>query len=283
MIKKDKPRLLVGNGGRILQLIRMGKLKPARFRFLVFDEGDRLVSDELYGETREIAELALKMAPGAARALCSATLPSKHRERFLVLVGQAAREDVADNEVLREKIEHWAFFSEDQGKIGLLCSFLAAVKPRKALVFTGRGAQVGNIVARLQYHKIPALGIFGDMDKKARKHSIDEFRKNHSSILVCSDLAARGLDIPDISHIIALDAAEEADSYIHRAGRTARAGRRGVMAVIGNEGDLRNLSRVEKKLGIKVYPKVLYKGQVCVPEIPSDSSSGSSAEVPEGA
>jgi superfamily II DNA/RNA helicase len=270
MIKKDKPRLLAGNPGRILQLIRMGKLKPARFRFLVFDEGDRLVSDELYGETREIAELV----PGTNRALCSATLPPKYQERFLALVGQAVREDVADNEVLRDKIEHWAFFSEDRGKIGMLCSFLAAVKPRKALVFTGRGAQVGNIVARLQYHKIPALGIFGDMDKKARKRSIDEFRKNHSSILVCSDLAARGLDIPDISHIIAMDAAEEADSYIHRAGRTARAGRRGVMAVIGNEADLRNLSRVEKKLGIKVYPKVLYKGQVCVPEAPSEASAG---------
>jgi superfamily II DNA/RNA helicase len=281
MIKKDKPCLLVGNPGRVLQLIRMGKLRPARVRFLVFDEGDRLVSDELYGETREIAELVKSSARGTAGAapsgvpcaLCSATLPPKYGERFLVLCGQAAREDVRDNEVLRDKIEHWAFFSEDRGKIGMLCSFLAAVKPRKALVFTGRGAQVGNIVARLQYHKIPALGIFGDMDKKARKHSIDEFRKKHTSILVCSDLAARGLDIPDISHIIALDAAEEADSYIHRAGRTARAGRRGIMAVIGNEADLRNLARVEKKLGITVYPKALYKGQVCVPESPPEGAS----------
>jgi superfamily II DNA/RNA helicase len=148
----------------------------------------------------------------------------------------------------------------------MLRSLLAAVQPRKALVFTKRGAQVGNIVSRLQYYKIPALGIFGDMDKKARKRSIDDFRQGRSKVLVCSDLAARGLDIADISHIITLDASEDPDAYVHRAGRTARAGRRGIVAVIGDEADLRNLSRVEKKLGIIVYPKVLYKGQVCVPE-----------------
>jgi superfamily II DNA/RNA helicase len=270
-LRKDKPLLLAGNPGRVLQLIRMGKLRPGRFRFLVLDEGDRLASEELYGETRGIADLA----GDAVRTLCSATLPPKYRERFQILTGQAIREELRNNEVLRNRIEHWAFFSEERGKIGLLRSFIAAVRPRKALIFTGRGAQVGNIVAQLQYHKIPALGIYGDMDKKERKRSIDEFRKRPSAVLVCSDLAARGLDIPDISHIIALDTSDDPDAYVHRAGRAGRAGRRGIMTVIGDEGDLRNLSRTEKKLNIIVHPKVLYKGQVCTPE-PPPSESGSS-------
>jgi superfamily II DNA/RNA helicase len=277
MLKKDKPRLLAGNPGRVLQLIHMGKLRPGRFRFLVLDEGDRLASEELCGETREIADLA----GGAVRALCSATLPPKYRERFQILTGQAVREEIRDNEVLKNRIEHWAFFSEERRKIGLLRSFIVAVRPRKALIFTGRSAQVGNIVAQLQYHKIPALGIYGDKDKKERKRSIDEFRKRHSAVLVCSDLAARGLDIPDISHIIALDTSDDPDAYVHRAGRTARAGRRGIMAVIGNEEDLRNLSRTEKKLNITVYPKVLYKGQVCIPE-PPPSENGSSGAPARG-
>jgi superfamily II DNA/RNA helicase len=111
------------------------------------------------------------------------------------------------------------------------------------------------------------------MDKKARKQAMDDFRSGRAPVLVASDLAARGLDIPDLTHIVALDTGEDPDAYIHRAGRTARAGKRGVMATIGDEGDLRNLSRVEKKLGIAVYPKELYGGRVCAPEADEDMRS----------
>jgi superfamily II DNA/RNA helicase len=180
-------------------------------------------------------------------------------------------EETHENEILRDKIEHWAFFCEERDKIGLLRSFLAAVHSRKAtlrvLVFTGRGAQVGNIVSKLQYHGIPALGLYGDMDKKARKQAMDDFRRGRAPVLVASDLAARGLDIPDISHIIALDTADDPDAYIHRAGRTARAGKRGIMATFGDEGEMRRLAKLEKKLGIVVYPKELYGGKVCAPEV----------------
>jgi superfamily II DNA/RNA helicase len=96
---------------------------------------------------------------------------------------------------------------------------------------------------------------------------MDDFRRGRSPVLVASDLAARGLDIPDISHIIALDTGSDPDAYIHRAGRTARAGKRGIMATFGDEGELRNLAKLEKKLGIVVYPKELYQGRVCTPEI----------------
>jgi superfamily II DNA/RNA helicase len=263
-LKKDKPRVVVGNPGRVLQLAKMGKLRLGRLRFLVFDEADRLTADELYGETRELAAL---IRGDYLSAACSATLPDKSRERLLPLMGgPVSVEEDRENRILRDKIEHWAFFSEERGKIGLLRSYLAAVHPKKALVFTGRGAQVGNIVSQLQFHKIPALGLYGDMDKRNRKQAIDDFRRGRAAVLVASDLAARGLDIPDITHIVALDMGEDSDAYIHRSGRTARAGKRGIMATIGDEGDLRNLARVEKKLGILVYPKELYRGKVCSPD-----------------
>jgi superfamily II DNA/RNA helicase len=263
-LKKDRPRLLVGNPGRVLQLAGMGKLRLGGLKFLVLDEGDRLTADELYGETRELRSL---IRGNPQTVACSATLPEKSRERLAALMGEPVFiEETRENEILRDKIEHWAFFSEERDKIGTLRSFLAAARPRKALVFTGRGAQVGNIVSKLQYHKISALGLYGDMDKRSRKQAMDDFRQGRATVLVASDLAARGLDIPDITHIVALDIADDPDAYIHRAGRTARAGKRGIMATIGDEGDLRNLSRLEKKLGITVYPKDLYGGRVCVPE-----------------
>ncbi|WP_010258238.1 DEAD/DEAH box helicase [Treponema primitia] len=262
-LKKDKPRALVGNPGRVLQLAKMGKLRLGNLGFLVLDEADRLTADELYDETRELVSL-IRGSPQTVA--CSATLPDKCRERLLPIMGEGVSvEETRANEILRDKIEHWAFYCEERDKIGLLRSFLAALRPKKALVFTARSAQVGNIVSKLQYHGIPALGLYGDMDKKMRKQAMDDFRRGRSSVLVASDLAARGLDIPDVTHIIALDTLQDPDAYIHRAGRTARAGKQGIMATFGDEGEMRNLVKLEKKLGIIVYPKELYAGKVQAP------------------
>jgi superfamily II DNA/RNA helicase len=268
-LRKDKPRVVVGNGGRILQLAKMGKLRLFP-RFLILDEADRLTAEELYGETRELVSL-IRSSPQTAA--CSATLPEKCRARLVPLMGDSiAVEETGENEVLRGKIEHWAFFCEERDKIKLLRAFLAALRPRKTLVFTARGAQVGNIVSKLQYHGIPALGLFGDMDRKLRKQAMDDFRRGRAAALVASDLAARGLDIPGISHIVSLDIGEDPDIYVHRCGRTARAGKRGVMASFGDEAELRRLAKLEKKLGIVVYPKELYGGKLMAP--PMDNGAG---------
>jgi superfamily II DNA/RNA helicase len=263
-LKKTRPGVIIGNPGRLLQLARMGKLKLNRIRFLVLDEGDRLTADELFDETRELTGL---IAPGRLSVSCSATIPAKSRARLLPLMG----EDVEvverdDHEILRERIGHWAFFSEGRRKIWTLRSFLAAAHPEKALVFTGRGGQVGNIVSQLQYHHVKATGLYGDMDKKKRKQALDDFRADRARVLVTSDLAARGLDIPGVSHVIALDVPGEPNGYIHRAGRTGRAGMRGIMVTIGDEVEMQNLAALEKKLKIVVYPKVLWEGRVCAPE-----------------
>jgi superfamily II DNA/RNA helicase len=263
-LKKDKPLVIVGNPARLLQLARMGKLKLQGLRFLILDEGDRLAADELIGDTGELAALVNKDRLTAA---CSATMSPKSRERLLPLMGgQAALEETEEREILRDRIEHWAFFSEGRRKIGTLRSFIAAADPKKVLIFTGRGGEVGNIVSQLQYHKLGAFGLYGDMNKKLRKEAIDSFRSGRARILVTSDLAARGLDIPEISHVIALDVPLGEEAYVHRAGRTARAGKRGIMATIGDGEELRRLAALEKKLGIVVYPKDLYKGKIHAPQ-----------------
>jgi superfamily II DNA/RNA helicase len=140
------------------------------------------------------------------------------------------------------------------------------VNPKKLLVFIDNNSQVNNIVSQLQFHKIASGGLSGGMDKKGRKMALDDFRAGRIQVLVTSDLSARGLDIEGVTHIAALDVPQKVEGYIHRAGRTARAGKRGIMATIGNQEELPRLASIEKKLGIIVYPKVLFKGQVCAPE-----------------
>ncbi|MDR2534996.1 MAG: DEAD/DEAH box helicase [Treponema sp.] len=264
-LKKDKPSVVVGNPARLLQLERMGKLKLKGINALVLDEGDRLIGDELLEDTQELVGRVNRNRQTAA---CSATMSERNRERLLPLMGESVvTVETEAQEILREQIAHWALFSENRRKIRTLCSFLAASKAKKTLVFTNRGGQVGNIVSQLQYHAIGAVGLYGDLDKKVRKHAFNDFRTGKSRVLVSSDLAARGLDIPDVSYVIALDVPLEGELYIHRAGRTGRAGKRGIMVTIGDEEELKRLALLEKKLGIAVYPKLLYQGRICAPEV----------------
>jgi superfamily II DNA/RNA helicase len=180
----------------------------------------------------------------------------------------------AEHEILRERIEHWALFSEKRRKVQTLRSLLAALKAKrsrvKALVFTSRSDDAATVLSRLQYHHVSAAGLFGKVNGKPqssadRRAALDSFRGGGVDVLVSTDLAGRGLDIPGITHVIALDVPQDGEVYIHRCGRTARAGKRGIMVTIGDETQLRLLASLEKKLKIRVQPKELYQGRVCVP------------------
>jgi superfamily II DNA/RNA helicase len=241
----------------------MEKLKLRGIRFLALDEWDRLISPETLEETASLLGL---LSPGPARPLwaaCSATLQGKNREQLLALMGEDCETvETEEREILRERISHWAIFSERRRKIDTLRSFLSAARPKKALVFSGGGGQPGIILSRLQYARIPSAGLWGDMDRKTRKDAIDGFRSGRYPVLVSSDLAARGLDIPGVTHVIALDVPADGEIYIHRAGRTGRAGKRGLMVSIGDGEEMRRLAGLEKKLGLVVYPKALYGGRI---------------------
>jgi superfamily II DNA/RNA helicase len=259
-LKRERPAVVAGNPGRIRLLARMGKLKLRDLRFLALDEWDRLISAETLEETASLIGL---LRPAPLWAACSATLRGKNRTELLALMGEDCETvETEEQEILRERIGHWAIFSERRGKIDTLRSFLSAARPKKALVFSGGGGQPGIILSRLQYARIPSAGLWGDMDRKTRKDAIDGFRSGRYPVLVSSDLAARGLDIPGITHVIALDVPADGEAYIHRAGRTGRAGKRGLMVSIGDGEEMRRLAILEKKLGLVVYPKALYGGKI---------------------
>ncbi|MDR0503686.1 MAG: DEAD/DEAH box helicase [Treponema sp.] len=295
MLKRTKPVVAVGNPGRLLVLAKMKKLSFDNLRFLILDEADRLTVSECLEETKEllsIIERSVKTAaaddglssglklPGLCAAACSATVSKKAVSPLGALFKNAEIAQSDDHEILRERIEHWALFSEKRRKVQTLRSLLAAIKTRsskngksrvKALVFTSRNDEAGHVLSRLQYHHISAAGLFSKSGGKAlpgadRKTALDSFREGKIDVLVSTDLAARGLDIPGITHVIALDVPSDSEAYIHRCGRTARAGKRGVMATIGDETQMRLLVSLEKKLKICVYPKELYNGQVCTPQ-----------------
>ncbi|MCL2196701.1 MAG: DEAD/DEAH box helicase [Treponema sp.] len=280
-LKKTKPDIVIGNPNRLLVLAKKKLLKIDNLQFIVLDEADRLVSDEMIDDTRELCKITARSAQKKDKniliAACSATMNEKNREKLLetITVKQADFIESQDNEILREKIEHWAIFSEKRRKEQTLRSLLSALKGKKkhikTLVFTSRGDEASLILSRLQYHHIAAAGLFGKAGKKPlsgsdRKTALDSFRNGSIETLVSTDLAARGLDIQGITHVIALDVPDNGEVYIHRSGRTARAGKRGIMITIGDETQMRLLAALEKKLKIRIQPKELHYGKICVPE-----------------
>ena len=177
-------------------------------------------------------------------------------------------------DVLRKRITHVAIFAERRDKIDTLRSFINAVKPKKLLVFTAKSDQIENIASRLRYRKLECEALSAKIGKQERKSAIDRFRSGKVTILVTTDLASRGLDIPDVTHVVQLDLPQTADFFIHRAGRTARAGKTGMNCVIGDAYEMQDFAKLEKKLGLKVYPKILYKGKLTSPRPDAEENDG---------
>lgn len=268
---KEKPEIVIGGPARLLELIHLKKLKADGIETLVLDEADRLLSPELRDSTKGLME----RLPKSVQLIGNSATVSKYTREIL----QKARNGILNDEkenailfvalpmenVLRKQITHWAIFSERRDKIDTLRSFINAEKPKKLLVFTSKSDQIENIASKLRFKKIDCETLCGKTNKVDRKSAIDRFRSGKTKILITTDLASRGLDIEGITHVVQMDLPEKEDFFIHRAGRTARAGATGINCVIGDAWEMENYARLEKKLKITVFPKMLYKGNVVDP------------------
>lgn len=254
-ILKEKPQIIIGTAARLNELIRLKKLKVDKIIAIVFDETDRLVKKELYDDTAELKNL---MPHNCQIIACSATLNNPTKKFFYGIDSVTLEPE----NILKDRITHWAIYAETRDKIDTLRKFLLAEKPTKALIFTSRADQVENIYNKLTYKKIECVCLHAKTDKQKRKSAIDRFKSGKEKILVTSDLAARGLDIQEVSHIIQMDLPNDEDFFVHRCGRTARAGKKGINVVIGDEYEMNHYAQLEKKLGLCVYPKEIYNGKV---------------------
>ena len=256
---KEKPQIIVGTTARLLELIKLKKIKTNNLFTIVFDESDRLIKKETIEDVYDL----LKVIPQTTQIIdCSATIDEKKKKVFTGEVILMPQEDV-----LKKNITHWAIYAEQRNKIDTLRKVILAEKPEKALIFTSRADQVENIYSKLTYKNIECVALHAKADKQKRKSAIDKFKSGKIKYLITSDLAARGLDIPGISHVIQMDLPSDNDFFVHRAGRTARAGKKGINLVIGDEYEMNKYALLEKKLGIIVYPKEIYNGKITEPSI----------------
>ena len=275
MLKK-KPLIAVGGAARLMELVYLKKLKVHQVKAIVLDEADRLLAPELRDDTTALCQA---LPAEVQLAACSATINGKTEKIIQSLVrrqqdeGELEKRILPPEDILQKKITHIAIYSETRDKVDTLRKLLVAEmgaatkgQPLKAMVFTARPADVDIILSKLTYKKMQCSALHAKQDKVKRKQALDQFRKGSCPVLITSDLAARGLDIPDVTHIIQLDMPSNMDFFVHRAGRTGRNGKSGLNIVIGDGYEMRQLAAAEKKLHLVVYPKVLYKGKLVAPE-----------------
>ncbi|KKK36607.1 RNA helicase [Mesobacillus campisalis] len=256
---KKSPQVIVGTPGRVLELIKQKKLKMHEVKTVVLDEGDQLLVPEHRGTVENIIKSTLA---DRQVLLFSATLPN-HTEL-------AARELAKDAEVIKIKqdstiqsaeVEHIYFISEQRDKIKIL-EKLSRLDSFKGLVFL---KDIGNLqvsAEKLNYKDIPALMLHSELTKQQRQASLKQFRERKNAMLLVTDIAARGLDIKGVTHVVHFDFPRDREQYIHRSGRTGRFGAEGTVISIVNEREERELKQFCKELGVKPAQKEFYSGKI---------------------
>jgi superfamily II DNA/RNA helicase len=256
---KERPQILIGTQGRLLQLRESGHLKLDGITVAVFDEADRLLASDSRDET-----LALlgKISANAKLWLFSATLGKKVTALVESFVTEPLVIQTNERVVLAERMEHWCFLAEKRDMFPLIKRFNQIVKPERAIIFVRDSGQVLQTLLKLEQFEIPAAALHGDFDAEARVQALEDFKAGKVHWLVSSDVAARGLDIDDVSHIVMIDIPREPQTYIHRAGRTARNGKQGVCVTFAEAFELRYLSKIAVKLGFSFKAKRLFDQEV---------------------
>jgi superfamily II DNA/RNA helicase len=261
---KKKPHIVVGSPGRIGELIDKGKLKTKFIRAFIVDEADRLLNDESLPKikaliqttpaSRQLIFASATQEPQAAAAIATLTPSLKMLE-----AGVAA---------VNPNIEHMYLVCEERDKPEELRKLLHALVPDRAIVFVHRNDVAAQTAARLAHHHIPAADLNAAQHKESRKQAMDGFRKGTIRVLIASDVAARGLDIKGVTHIFNLDAPTLSKAYLHRVGRTGRAGAKGVAVTLVTEIESRLMRRYSDELGISMRGVRMREGRVIPIETP---------------
>jgi len=243
-------QVIVGTPGRILDHLGAGRLKLDRVRFFVLDEADELLSFGFWPDMREIERF---LPPKEKRQTClfSATMPEK--VRALTRVFQRDPEFVAlsEGQIAPAEIEHYFYLVSAQEKEHALARILEYEDPESAIVFCNTKDDVRYVTAFLQRRGFDADQISGDLAQAARERAMARIKAGELRFLVATDVAARGIDISDLSHVISWAAPESPEVYVHRTGRTGRAGKAGVALSLVSALDigafryLQNVNRIQ--------------------------------------
>jgi superfamily II DNA/RNA helicase len=244
--------VLIATPGRLLDHSERGKLLMQGIEILVIDEADRMLDMGFIPDIERICKL---LPPTRQTLFFSATMPKEIQHLVDKFLTNPARVEVSAPSSTAENVAQFLVSSRDdpKDKRAALRRMIEDAKDlTNAIIFCNRKRDVGVVARSLERHGLNAGAIHGDMDQRSRTNMLDSFRKGTLTFLVASDVAARGLDIPAVSHVFNYDVPHSPEDYVHRIGRTGRAGRTGTTQMIVTPGDKRALDNIEKLIGNKI-------------------------------
>ena len=257
--------VVIATPGRLLSHIRMGNVDLSRVSFFVLDEADRMLDMGFYDDIMTIVK---GLPQNRQTIMFSATMPDKIQTLARNILYKPVEVKIAVSKPA-EKIKQSAYVCYDTQKLPILRHIFATEEQKRIIIFSGKKERVKEINRELQKMKVNCCSMHSDLTQQERDEVMYLFKSGQKDVLVATDIVARGIDIDDIRMVINYDVPHDAEDYVHRIGRTARADRDGIAITLVNPDDIRRFQQIEHFLEKEVIKTPLPDGLGDAPEYKS--------------
>lgn len=248
--------IVLATPGRLITHLQLGNLDLSRTTHLVLDEADRMLD---MGFADDILTIVKQMPHTRQTILFSATMPPKIAELARTVMHNPVEVEIAVSKPA-ENIQQLLYICHESDKTIILKKIFKEQPPQRVILFCSSKQKVKELAIVLKRHGLNARAMHADLTQNERDEVMNLFRAHKIDLLVATDIVARGIDIDDITMVINYDAPHDAEDYVHRIGRTARAGRQGSAVTLIGEKDLMALANIERTLNIKIPRAELPEG-----------------------
>jgi ATP-dependent RNA helicase DeaD len=246
---KQRTHVIVGTPGRTLDHIERGSIDLSEIKYFVIDEADEMLK---LGFIEQVEAIINRLNKDRVTMLFSATIPEEIGAICEKYMRDPKIVEVSSSKITADNIKHVYYETDETKKFDLLLKILYADNPKSGIIFCSTKDRVGNVTSRLKKHEIPCASLHGGMLQNDRLDTINRFRRGEFMFLVTTDVAARGIDVQNITHIINYDVPMEKERYVHRTGRTARAGEKGAAITLVSRNEFKFFNAVEEYIGFKI-------------------------------
>lgn len=257
--------VIIATPGRLLSHLKVGNLDLSRCSFFVLDEADRMLD---MGFSDDIMKIVQELPKDCQRVMFSATMPRKIRQLAVSLLHNPVEIRLSVSKPA-EKIQQSAYVCYETQKLGIIQDLFKSNELKRVIIFSGKKDKVKDITRQLKKMKINCDDMHSDLSQAERDEVMYQFKANQTDVLVATDIVARGIDIDDIRMVINYDVPHDAEDYVHRIGRTARADRDGVAITFISDTDIYRFNQIERFLGTTVKKTPLPDGLGDAPEYKS--------------